>query len=368
MFVNGLKMSGHHLKIRYFSSSYFIMFAATGVVLTLLFHALFPGHRVSYHGSYALHFWMDSLLNTVLIAGLFLLNSLIQRELDRHTGWDKSPLLRLLLQVGLISFCSTLLIILLVSGYAELIAQLFPVQYVVTQMSESNTFWKSAPILLPVVFMFYQIIYLGAYFFRQWRNSLIETERLQKENLQSQLLALRNQVNPHFLFNSLSSLTSLIAEDTQQAITFVQELSLVYRYVLRIPEGAVSRLEEELTVVKAFISLHQIRFGANLNVSMNISDQYKRWSLPPTALLILFENTVQHNIISSENPLHVSLYSDNDHIIIENNLQRKRSRESSGTGLHNINERYKLLGYAPLQVTENDSVFRVSLPLIPPAA
>ena len=361
-----MKNSAKPLNTRYFSGGQMAWYSAIALVFTIAFHLLFPGHRVAYLGSYLLHFCMDMVLNFMLVSSIWVTNAIVNSKLDIHSRWEAAPVQRIFLQIGVNTIFSTVIILFLVTGYSTLISVLFPGPFLVTQASESNSVWKNAVVVLPVIFIIYQILYLGTYFFRQWRNTLIETERLKQENLNSQLLALRNQVNPHFLFNSLSSLSSLISEDSGRAIDFVQELAAVYRYLLQKHETMLSRLDDEIRVVNSFIYLHQVRFDDNLAVSIAIAPEYNDWLLPPTALLILFENAIQHNIISAEQPLHISLCTRNNTICIENNLQIKRSRESSGTGLNNIKERYRLTGFPSVFIEKTDDIFRVTLPLIPP--
>ncbi len=361
--MTGNKKTPH---IRYFTGQQLIWFSAFSIMLTVIFHLAFPGHRVDYAGSYVVHFLMDVVLDFALITTIWITNTAVNNRLDISSGWDSSPIQRIFLQIGINSLLSTVIILLLVSGYSAIISILFPVPFLATQASESNEVWKNAIVLLPAVFIVYQIIYLSAYFFSQWRNSLVEAEQLKQANLNAQLLALRNQVNPHFLFNSLSSLSSLISEDADRAIDFVQELSAVYRYLLQKHEAGVSRLDDEMRVVQSFIYLHQVRFGDNLRVSSNIAPEFNDWLLPTTALLILFENAIQHNIVSPEQPLQVSLYTQNETICIKNNLQKKRSRESSGTGMHNIKERYRLIGAPAIAIEETESFFQVTLPLLSP--
>lgn len=208
-------------------------------------------------------------------------------------------------------------------------------------------------------------IYESIFFNHQLRHSVEETENLKRENLNAQLDALRTQVNPHFLFNNLNTLASLIPENPQHATDFVQQLSKVYRHILEVKDEKSILLKDELTVLKAYAFLLQTRFGNNLSVNINIPDEKLNKRIVPLSLQLLMENAIKHNIVSADKPLQIHIFSDNGSLVVDNNLQiKKQISESTGIGLDNIRNRYKLLGDKPVQVTETETNFTVSIPLI----
>jgi two-component system, LytTR family, sensor kinase len=210
------------------------------------------------------------------------------------------------------------------------------------------------------------ILYTAGYFFEQWGNSCIETERLKHENLQSQFSVLKQQVNPHFLFNALSTLTSLLVEDQKRAIEFVQKLSIVYRYVLESTEKDIIDLGTEIEAAQAYAYLQQTRFGDNLKVSICVPDKYKELHIAPLTIQILLENAIKHNIVSSKRPLRVEvMIEDDDYLLVNNNLQKKKSTEA-GTqiGLKNIVNRYHFLDARMVDIRATDSEFSVRIPLL----
>lgn len=207
--------------------------------------------------------------------------------------------------------------------------------------------------------------YESAYYFGQLRQALLEAERLKKEQVQSQLEMLKSQVNPHFLFNSLNTLASLISEDPDLAVDFVRKLSKVYRYILEIRDLHTVPLQKELSALRAYHFLLGIRFGESLNVKIDIADRHMNDHILPLSLQMLIENAVKHNILSIHKPLWIEVFVSKDRVIVRNNLQRKNQQtDSTGLGLQNIKNRYQLLGSQPVDVIVTTQSFSVSLPLL----
>jgi len=208
-------------------------------------------------------------------------------------------------------------------------------------------------------------IYESIYFMNELRQSIEEKEMLKRESLQAQLNALKTQVNPHFLFNNLNTLTSVIPENPAQAVDFVQQLSKVYRHILEVKDERTIPLKEELDVLRAYAFLLKTRFCNNLDIKIDVSDEKMQKKIVPLSLQLLMENAIKHNIVSSERPLTIDVYAVNGTLVVSNNLQKKNQVfESTGIGLDNIRNRYKLLGDKVVEVTESSTSFTVSIPLI----
>ena len=209
-------------------------------------------------------------------------------------------------------------------------------------------------------------IYESIFFYDRWKKSIVETESLRRQNIQSQLEGLKNQVNPHFLFNSLNTLSYLIPEDSEKAVKFVQKLSKVYRYILEIKDCKLITLEEELDFLHSYIFLLNERFGKNLSVNLDIPPSAYRLSIVPLSLQILFENAIKHNVISSDKPLQIDVFiSKGDQLIVRNNLQKKNLQSTTTKiGLQNIRNRYAYFSEQLVDVIETREYFVVSLPLI----
>jgi two-component system, LytTR family, sensor kinase len=208
-------------------------------------------------------------------------------------------------------------------------------------------------------------IYESIYFMNELRKSVEEKEMLKRESLKAQLDALRTQVNPHFLFNNLNTLSSVIPEDPKRAVDFVQQLSKVYRHILEVKDEQTIRLKDELDVMKAYAFLLQTRFGTNLDITIDVADEKLERMVVPLSLQILMENAIKHNIVSSDKPLKIEVFAQNGKLVISNNLQKKNQvNESTGIGLDNIRNRYRLLSEKQVEVTEGNGNFTVSIPLI----
>jgi two-component system, LytTR family, sensor kinase len=208
-------------------------------------------------------------------------------------------------------------------------------------------------------------IYESIYFMNALKKSVEEKETLKRESLNAQLSALRTQVNPHFLFNNLNTLLALIPDNPQQAMEFVQQMAKVYRHILEVQDESSIPLKDELDVLKAYGFLLKTRFGPNLVIDIDIPDEKLQQRIVPLSLQLLMENAIKHNIVSSEKPLKISVFAENGHLVISNNLQVKNQLiESTGIGLENIRNRYRLLGEKEVKVTESGKNFTVSIPLI----
>ena len=208
-------------------------------------------------------------------------------------------------------------------------------------------------------------IYEVLYFIQQLKESLTRSEDLKREGLRAELNALKTQVNPHFLFNNLNTLCAIIPEDPKKAVTFVEQLSKVYRYILEVRDEKTIPLREEIQILKAYAFLLNTRFGNNFQLNMDIPEKEMHTRIVPFSLQLLVENALKHNIVSGENPLHISLTTEDGQLIVRNNIQKKQQVEkSTGIGLMNIRNRYKLLTEKLVTVTETPQYFIVALPLI----
>ena len=207
-------------------------------------------------------------------------------------------------------------------------------------------------------------IYESIRFFQLWKTTAVEKEQLERAHLASQLEGLRNQVNPHFLFNSLNTLTYLIPEEPQKAVRFVQQLSKVYRYVLESRDDRIIPLQTELDFLQSYIFLLRERFGENLQVDIRMPENSAAGIVPLT-LQMLFENAIKHNVISTEKPLKIEVFMENGHLIVRNNHQKKNQvMDSTGVGLQNIRDRYRMLTDQEVTVIASQQYFTVVLPEI----
>ena len=194
---------------------------------------------------------------------------------------------------------------------------------------------------------------------------LIENEQLQAENIRNQYEVLKNQLNPHMLFNSLNTLRSLVRENQDKAQDYIQELSRVLRYTLQGNESQSVTLREEMEFASAYIFLLKMRFENNLQFDIQVDKAYEDFRLPPMAVQVLVENAVKHNEISNRKPLTIHITTNgNGYLSVSNDIQPKwTATPGTGIGLVNLAKRYHLLFKQEIQITE-DKEFTVSIPLI----
>jgi two-component sensor histidine kinase len=214
-------------------------------------------------------------------------------------------------------------------------------------------------------------IYESLYYFRMWHLSSLRAAALKKENLQTQLDSLKSQINPHFLFNNLSSLAALIMENQEKAVHFVEEFSSVFRYLLQANERTLTTLSREMDFISAYYNLLKNRFEQALHLDVEIPDDCNDLLLPPLTVQLLLENAVKHNAAMAENPLQITITASNDGwLLIKNTLHEKNTPSNigaahiSGLGLENIRAKYRLLGYPAIDISKTATHFEVTVPLI----
>lgn len=259
---------------------------------------------------------------------------------------------------ALIGFLQTTLIILAVNSLSSLVLT----GHLSFDTRSADSVLSSAATITFVILGIYEAFRISMLL----RQSEKEKEQLKIANLQSQLEALKQQVNPHFLFNSLNSLGALIEENPKQASLFLEELSSVYRYLLRSNEQDLIPLATELDFIRSYFHLLKTRHGSGIELLIRVDDRYQTSQLPPLTLQLLVENAVKHNMVLPDQPLLIEITSTAAGMIqVTNNLQRKPSRVlSNGVGITNILSKYQMLSQPSPSIRETDGKFLVTLPLI----
>lgn len=267
--------------------------------------------------------------------------------------WHKNPIKHLIIEVLLI-FVYTFLI-----GFIYFIVNYF---YPIEGFEESV---KLSVFFTLIITFFITSLHEGYFFFINWKESRILSEKLAKENIQSQYETLKSQINPHFLFNNLNTLSALIEENPTLAVDYVQKTADYYRSILNLKDKEVITLEEELDLINTFFNLQHNRYGDNLKLILDIDSGLFSTYVAPLSLQMLLENAIKHNIISKDKPLTVSVTSTTEYITVSNNLQKRDvDQESNGFGLKNITDRYSYLSSRKVEISENDSYFTVSIPIL----
>lgn len=217
-------------------------------------------------------------------------------------------------------------------------------------------------LLLPIYSLFF-----GVKFLRAWRKSDLEAEILQKENTRSQMMMLRKHLDPHFLFNNLNTLSSLIDIDPQLSKTFLDKFAEVYRSILRTEQTDLTTVGEEMEMIESYIYLLKIRFRESVSFYIQIDKQDYQKAIPPLSIQMLIENAIKHNIASIKNPIHIAICSDGvNKIKVENNLQLKHIEKAKviGSGIENIKKRYSFYTNEEVTITQTSTAYIISIPLL----
>ena len=296
-------------------------------------------------------------INSVLRGGSIMLGLMfIVAMLDQKLPWLRFPLKRLIVQ-----FIVTIVFSLIVIVFAILLSGFFWHQKIT-----SDFFLETGAFMVKIAFLF---VFLGTLianaimFFKNWKEAAVQQEKLKREQLALQYETLKSQVNPHFLFNNLNSLTSLISTNPDKAIDFVKKLSEVYRYVLDQKDHELVDLETELKFLESYVYLQKIRFESNLDIQINVNAG--KFKVIPLSVQMLVENAVKHNEISDKNPLTIRIFSTEDeYLVVENRLQKKAGSEGSGSGIQNIKDRYEFFTSKKVIISEGKEKFVVSIPLL----
>jgi two-component system, LytTR family, sensor kinase len=302
--------------------------------------------------------FFDDVFVTIIIATVVIFegNLRIDSWLGKKYSWITMPKQRIIIQF-LASLFYTIFL-------------LYILMFVIHVLKSGNYVLinpKMKQVFVPAIFSTITVlaIDIGHQFFKAWKKSLIEVEKYKTESANAQLQNLKNQLNPHFLFNNLSVLTSLVYKDQDKAVDFINELSKVYRYVLDSKNTELVSLQEELTFLGHYIYLLKIRFESSISFDLTIGETTQQRYLPAMCLQMLVENAIQHNEASQAKPLHVRIYTEHSHLVIENPLQpRSDKTESSQMGLKNIESRYAFFTTEKIEITQDGKVFKVVLPLI----
>jgi len=281
--------------------------------------------------------------------------SIAGKKLDRQFPWLKNPFKKLVLTV--VMQIVIVLLVLLIVQISFLLINKNSLDQLFGQLS-TGFYWAVS------ITVFGIAIANGFLFFKNWKQSALNEEILKREKLAIEYEALRNQVNPHFLFNSLTALTTLVHQDADKAEAFIRKFSDVYRYILENRNLEVVSLRNELHLIENMAYLYHYRHGDNLQIELELNPSDERYILP-MALQMLLENALKHNVISEDRPLKVRIFEEGDHVVVWNNLQlRNNVSDSNNVGLSNIQLRYSYLSKVAVEVERSDQFFQVRIPIL----
>jgi len=282
--------------------------------------------------------------------GIFAFNKL----LGYKYSWHQHTLKRLVLLVIFTGFWFVM-----VSFIAHLTKPLLENNEEIPQ----TLFWAS--LVISILFVTIYVSLLIAYNYHQSLAMFIrENETLKNEKLQLDYRALQDQINPHFLFNNLSTLIAIVRQDQKTAIRFAENFSDVYRYVLKSKDDVSVPLREELEFIEAYLNLHKERLGEGLQVILNVEEDVMEKRIPVLSLQSLVENAIKHNVVTLSNPLKIYISTNDDFVSVKNNLNHKNTTYSTNTGLKNLEKRISFLTNQKMRITKKSDEFIVELPLI----
>jgi two-component system LytT family sensor kinase len=312
--------------------------------------------RVETMAEYTFRVIYGSIISTLLALMIIYPDLFVINRLNRKSGWSKAPLRRVALQAGL-----TLVIAVTVSSLGTLGVNL------IHKYTEDLTLVLITNAMITAVINIIAMTVLEAWlFFRDAKLAKMNTEKLQNELAIIRFEVLKNQINPHFLFNSLNVLSGLIGQDTQKAQKFIDAFARIYHYVLDTIEKPVVTLEDELGFARSYMYLQQIRHGDHVKFTVSMPATYLPMMLPPLSLQVVLENALKHNITGASYPLEVRLLAEPGWLEVSNDLRPKTSSgKSTGIGQLNLAKRYAMVCDRIPEFRIENNQYVVKLPLIP---
>ncbi|WP_395054531.1 2TM domain-containing protein [Flavobacterium sp.] len=311
---------------------------------------------------YSIHFNGKLLINFAFVSmytfSLTIANTLFFKYLD--SVFKKNRFSKPRLIIGFIgSFLVSLFVIFLIRIFEEVVVNDNSFQSFLASEKPANY-------LVAIIITFFVTLSLYAFhFYKTYQENKLKEQKIIAGTANAQLESLKNQIDPHFLFNSLNVLSSLIEENPDNAQKFTTSLSKIYRYVLEQKDKELVTVQEELAFAKTYMNLLKMRFEDSISYDVPLDYDNLEAKVVPLSLQLLLENTIKHNVVSEQKPLQIKIYIRNNYLVVENNLQKKEVlQDRRGVGLQNIIERYKLLSERKVVIEESESYFKVMIPIL----
>lgn len=343
------------IRLPYYSSKDYLVLALILLPITLVINSIIFGK--AWFSSWTL-FIITTLASGMAFALYFTLCGKVAVLLKKRFPGEAHTGLKLSLMIASFLVMTGLFLLLLFRGYER-------IPFFQYRFNEKAFIW--AYIGLGMINIFLTFLFEGIARFENWKLNLRETEQLKKAYRQSQLHALKSQVNPHFLFNSLNSLSTLISEEGDEAELFLDEMSKVYRYMLRNDDDQLVTLQTELKFLDSYLHLLKARYCEGLQVHVQVNDEDKDGSLPPLTLQVLVENALIQNTSGKSSPLIIAITSEKGRaIVVRNNVQPRLAAElpDREAGLDNLVRKYELLNQPEVTIKDTQTERRVRIPLI----
>jgi two-component sensor histidine kinase len=330
------------------------LFIGLSVFIVILIIRLLNGEDVSFNHNLKMTF-----IYTILYSfSLHLANTFLFIYLDRVFINDRFNKKRI--AIGFVaSFFLSLFVIFLLRIFINTIIENNSVENFFKQESPGD--YVVASVFTFIVLLIIHIIYL----YKGYQENKLKEQKVIAGTASAQFESLKNQIDPHFLFNSLNVLSSLIEENPDNAQRFTTSLSKIYRYVLEQKDKELVSVEEELAFAKTYMNLLKMRFENSISYELPTEFDNPEAKVVPLSLQLLLENTIKHNVASEQKPLHIKIYIENNYLIVENNLQKKEVlQDRKGVGLQNIVNRYALISERKVLVDQTETAFKVKIPIL----
>lgn len=330
------------------------------VVIAFVIFMVLLGIRFVVGSSIAFDYTMLTNFGYTMLYGvvLYLINAAVFMRLDKIFKADRFTPKRII--VGFISsFVVTIAAIFLLRVFED----------VIIEGSTFAAFFKKETmanyLVASVITLIVTLAIHAFYFYKAYNENRVKEQKVIAGTASAKFESLKNQIDPHFLFNSLNVLSSLIEENPDNAQRFTTSLSKIYRYVLEQKDKELVSVEEELQFAKTYMNLLKMRFENSISYEIPTDFDSLEAKVVPLSLQLLLENTIKHNVVSEQKPLHIKIYIENNYLIIENNLQKKEVlQDRKGVGLQNIVNRYALISERKVLVEETSEVFKVKIPIL----
>lgn len=332
-----------------------------GVIIGAILYGIDSTYEILSGGTFQFGYEQVKIFGYYLLytLSLTLVNFYFFEYLNHRINWEKyNQKYRLVIGVfGSVSI--TLLTLFIVRIFHKVILE--GISYSEFISSQNLEFYFKSTIITLVISSFFHAFY----FYKIVQDKKVKEQKIIAGTASAQFESLKNQIDPHFLFNSLNVLTSLIEESPENAQKFTTSLSKIYRYVLEQKDKELVSVEEELSFAKTYMNLLKMRFENSVFYEVPEKSNNAEGKVVPLALQLLLENTVKHNIVSENKPLNIRIYEEDGNLVVENNYQKKEVMQGrKGLGLQNIVDRYSLITSRKVLIEQNTRLFRVKIPIL----
>ena len=330
----------------------FLFIFVTSTLAGVLFHGLHIFSSFPYYLKYTSFGWA---IGFTFFGGHTIIGYYTEKKLD----WTKNPKKANIISLIMYIVFGLIVCPILVYGFSRFVLEMSGEDLILNVIILALIMFSGDMIVISVFY--------STYLTKYWIKAIEKNEELKRENLLAEYEALKNQVNPHFLFNSLNTLSGVVEQKPELATNFIKKLSDIYRYVLEQSDKELASIHDEMKFVEDYIFLSKMRFGEALVFNSDLSNR-DNIQIVPLGLQMLVENAIKHNIISDDMPLKIEINIEDGFVLLKNNIQTKTiiASDKKPQGLENLKNRYEYLTDSPVEIIKSENEFIVKLPIIEP--